>query len=236
MQLKESNKVLVVAAHPDDEVLGCGGTLAKLIAANVEGYVVILGEGITSRYDERTKGMKSKELQALKGCVSKAAKILGVKKTFSFDFPDNRFDSVALLDIVKVIEKVKNEVRPETLLTHYRNDLNVDHRITYNAVLTACRPLRGETVKKIYSFELLSSTEWNYPNSFTPNIYIDISESIGKKVEALKAYKSEIRDWPHPRSAEAVEILAQKRGFEIGLDYAEAFMLVRDIRRGKVVI
>ena len=154
---------------------------------------------------------------------------MGVRETFIHNFPDNRFDIVALLDIVKVIEKVKREIKPGVVYTHHRGDLNIDHRITYEAVLTACRPIKGETVKEIYNFEVPSSTEWNFPNTFSPNVYIDISGAIDKKVKAMKAYKGEIREWPHPRSAEAIKILVRKRGCEVGLDIAEAFELVRKI-------
>jgi len=225
-------KILVVAAHPDDEVLGCGGTIAKLSrvrGGGAEVYLLILGEGMTSRYEKREKGMQSMELKKLKSNINAAVKILGIKKTFVHDFPDNRFDSVALLDIVKVVERVKSEVKPDVIYTHHRGDLNIDHRATYDAVLTACRPIQGETVREIYSFEVLSSTEWNYPNSFSPNAYVDISESIDKKIAAMKAYKSELKDWPHPRSGKAIEVLAQQRGCEVGLEYAEAFELIRKI-------
>lgn len=224
-----NKKILIIAAHPDDEVLGCGGTIAKFgRERGVEVYTLILGEGVTSRYEKRETGVKSKELKELKGCINKAAKILGVKKIFVLDFPDNRFDTVALLDIVKAIEKVKDEIKPHIVYTHYRGDLNIDHRITYEAVLTACRPVKSETVREIYSFEVPSSTEWNYPNTFCPNVYVDISETIGRKVEALGAYKSETRAWPHPRSVKAIKNLAQKRGCEVGFDYGEAFELVRN--------
>lgn len=222
-------RILVIAAHPDDEVLGCGGTIAKHAAEEADVYTIILGEGVTSRFPKREEGLKSKELKELKSYINKAAKILGVKKTFTFGFPDNRFDTVALLDIVKVIEKVKNEVKPEIVYTHHWGDLNIDHRITYDTVLSACRPIKGETVQKIYSFEIPSSTEWNYPNTFSPNVYVDISETINKKIEAMKAYKSEIRKWPHPRSIEAIRVLACKRGYEVGLEKAEGFKLVRSI-------
>lgn len=222
--------VLVVAAHPDDEVLGCGGTIVKLVREDNEVSVLILGEGVTSRFNKRMEGRKSQDLKKLKASISRAKKILGVKKTFLFNFPDNKFDSVPLLDIVKVIEKVKGEVKPDEIYTHHRNDLNIDHRITFNAVLTACRPLTEEMVKEIYSFEIPSSTEWNYPYVFSPNTFVDITEAIGKKIEALKCYTSELRKFPHPRSEKSIKAIARHRGSMAGLNYAEAFEAVRIIR------
>jgi LmbE family N-acetylglucosaminyl deacetylase len=168
----------------------------------------------------------------LKKQVNKANKILGVKKTIVFDFPDNRFDTVSLLDIVKAIEKVKKEINPNIVFTHHCGDLNIDHRITFNAVLTAFRPLKEETVKEIYSFEVPSSTEWNVSSStcFVPNYFIDVSGSFKTKIRAMKEYKSEIRDFPHPRSPEAIKINAKRRGLQVGLELSEAFEIVRLIR------
>jgi len=220
---------LIIAAHPDDEVLGCGGTVAKLVEKGYEAFTLILGEGVTSRDVKRKREIRENEIMSLKQQVLEANKILGVKEVFTFDFPDNRFDSVDLLDIVKTIEKIKNEVKPEIVFTHYEYDLNIDHQITYKAVMTAFRPLREETVKKIYSFEVLSSTEWSYTQGFIPNVYFNIEDTIEKKIEAMRKYKNELRDYPHPRSIEGIKIKAQQRGLEVGLKYAEAFKLVREI-------
>ena len=218
-------KILIIAAHPDDEVLGCGGTIAKL-SSNNDIYTLILGEGITSRNisDEE----KKKELKELKKQSAEANKLLGVKRVFFENFPDNKFDTIPLLNIIKSIEKVIQKIKPEEIFTHHYGDLNIDHQLTHRAVLAAVRPVGSPIVKKILSFEVLSSTEWNYQNQnniFTPNIYI--SETLNKKLEAMKCYKSEIRNYPHPRSLEGIKILAQKRGLEAGLKFAEAFTLVR---------
>ena len=223
------SKVLVVAAHPDDEVLGCGGTIAKL-SPNVDIYTLILGEGITSR--DISDEEKKEELKELKKQSEEANKILGVKKVFFENFPDNKFDTVPLLDIIKRIEDYISKIKPDIIYTHHYGDLNVDHRITFNAVLTACRPQENSIVKMIYTFEVLSSTEWNNQtqcNIFIPNTYIDILKTIDKKLEAMQCYKGEIRDYPHPRSLEGMKILAQKRGLEVGLKFAEAFCLLREI-------
>ena len=222
--MKKKN-ILIVAAHPDDEVLGCGGTISRLINEGYEVFTVILGEGITSR--NYSSKFKKKELQELKNQMYKANKILGVRKVFNFNLKDNQLDTIPLLEIVKKIEKINNEIKPEIIFTHYKNDLNIDHKITYDAVITATRPVIDEPVKTIYSFEILSSTEWNYPLSFSPNFFFDITKTISKKIEAMKIYKSEIRDFPHPRSLEGIELNAKMWGLKAGLKFAEAFQLVR---------
>ena len=223
-------KVLSILAHPDDEVLGCGGTIARLSKKGNEIYVLILGEGITSRDDIRDKQKRKSEILALRRQAEKANKLLGIKKIFFYDFPDNRFDTVPFLDIVKVIEKIKNQIKPEIIFTHYEKDLNIDHQITYKAVITATRPLEKENVKEIYSFEIPSSTEWSYPLSFSPNMFYDISETIDVKIKALKEYKSELKKYPYPRSLEGVELTAKNWGMKVGLNYAEAFKIVRIVK------
>jgi LmbE family N-acetylglucosaminyl deacetylase len=223
------DRVLVIAAHPDDEVLGCGGTISKLIKEGCKVYTLILGEGITSRDAKRDKSKRASEIKNLKKQTAEANKILGVEKVFTFDFPDNRFDTVPLLDIVKKVEEVKKQVKPTIIFTHHHNDLNVDHIITRKAALTATRPMKNETVKTIYAFEILSSTEWNYPLSFSPNVFFDVSKTFKLKTKALKCYKDELRKPPHPRSLEAIELNAKMWGPKAGAEYAEAFELVRQI-------
>lgn len=226
-------KILVIAAHPDDEVLGCGGTIAKLAKQGNDVHVLILGEGVTSRDDKRNRAGRVEDIQQLKRQAEKAHRLLGIKKTFLYDFPDNRFDTVSLLDIVKTIEKVKKGTMPEIVFTHHRGDLNIDHQITFKAVLTAFRPVKGERVRGIYSFEVPSSTEWNAPSLsdyFMPNYFSDISKTLAQKIRAVKEYKSEIRAFPHPRSVESVQVYAKRWGIQVGLSAAEAFEIVRIIR------
>jgi len=162
--------------------------------------------------------------------IEKANSVINIKKTFIENFPDNRFDSVDLLDIVKAILKVKEEIKPDIIFTHYENDLNIDHQITYQAVVTATRPMEDESVKEIYSFEVLSSTEWNYPLSFSPDLFFDISETIKLKKEAMKQYNSELCQFPHPRSIEGIELNAKYHGMRVGKAYVEAFKTVRVIK------
>lgn len=224
-----SKLILVIVAHPDDEVLGCGGTIAKHARRGDEVHCLVLGEGITSRYNQQ--GWASlDELKQLKSEAKQAADILGIKRVFFRDFPDNRFDTVPLLKIVKAIEEVKQELKPDIIYTHHQGDLNIDHQITFKAVLTACRPMKNEGVREIYSFEIPSSTEWNSPDAgtyFTPNVFVDISETFSKKIDAMKAYKGESREYPHPRSPEALEIIAKRWGVSVGRELVEAFKLIR---------
>jgi LmbE family N-acetylglucosaminyl deacetylase len=228
--MKKANKILIAAAHPDDEMLGCGGTAARWVKEGNQVYTLILGEGITSRDDTRQREKREAEITQLKKQIHQANAVLGVKEVFTYDFPDNRFDSVPLLDIVKVIENIKNKVKPGIVFTHYEQDLNIDHRITYRAVLTAMRPTAGETVKEIYSFEVLSSTEWNFPLRFSPDVFFDISETIDMKLAAMEKYQSELREYPHPRSLKGIRLNAEQWGMKTGLKYAEAFKLVRLVK------
>ena len=217
-----NKKILIIVAHPDDEVLGCFGTISRLIQEGYEAYTLILGEGKTSRGECVTVDFQDE--------ISKANSAIGIKKVFTCNFPDNRFDSVDLLDIVKEIEKIKLELKPDIIFTHYKNDLNIDHRITYQAVLTTTRPMQYETVKEIYSFEILSSTEWNYPLSFSPDTFFDISDTLGKKIDAMKEYHSELCQYPHPRSLKGIELNAKYWGMRVGIQYAEAFKSVRVLK------
>jgi len=225
-----SKKILIVAAHPDDEVLGCFGTTARLIKEGYEAYTLILGEGKTSRDEQRVVKNRKDDIKVLNTEIQKANNTIGIKKIFIESFPDNRFDSIDLLDIVKVIEKIKNEIKPDIIFTHYENDLNIDHRLTYQAVITATRPIKNESVKEIYSFEILSSTEWKYPLSFSPDVFFDISDAINLKIDAMKEYKSELRKYPHPRSLEGIELNAKYWGMKVEKSYIEAFKSVRVIK------
>jgi len=210
--------------------LGCAGTVARLIQEGYEAFTLILGEGVVSRDEKRDRRKNAKKIIALRKEAKKANELLGVKKVFLLDFPDNSFDSVPLIDIVKAVEKVKNQIRPNIVFTHYEKDLNIDHQLVYRAVITATRPLPNEVVKEIYSFEVLSSTEWSYPSEFSADVFFDISQSIDTKLRAMKAYKSELREYPHPRSLEGVKLVSKNWAMKVGLYYAEAFKLVRAVR------
>jgi len=232
--MKNNKIVLIIASHPDDEVLGCGGTINKMSTEGHRVHILILGEGLTSRNTKRDMRVFQKKLNQLHKEVGKATKILGAASCEILNYPDNRFDSIDLLDIVKSIEIKKNIIKPDIIFTHHSEDLNIDHRITFQAVLTACRPLKNESVKEIYSFEIASSTEWQTQKPeymFCPTQYVKLNESnLMKKIMAMEIYSSEKRKYPHPRSPEAIKILAQYRGVNIGVEFAECFEVVRRIK------
>lgn len=229
IMVANKNTILVVVAHPDDEVLGCGGTIAKEVSLGREVFVLILGDGETSRDEE---GDIKKKIKQKQNFAQKASSIMGVKKLFLEKLPDNKFDSLPLLDIVKLVEKYLAIVKPDTIFTHHLGDLNIDHRLTFQAVLTATRPQPGCFIKKIFSFEVLSSTEWQVKKNglmFCPNYYSNITDFFDKKIEALSIYEKELRAYPHPRSIQGVEVLAKYRGIESGYNFAEAFQLIRQL-------
>ncbi len=214
---------LIVAAHPDDEVLGAGGTIARLTSEGEEVHIAILGEGGTSR-DEGT-------VTALRRQVAQAAEHLGTPNVSHFTLPDQRFDTVPLLEITQIVESLISMVKPDTIFTHHRGDLNLDHQITHRAVLTACRPIPDAYVRKLYAFETPSSTEWAFGSpAFAPNVFVGIGAYLQTKISAMQVYESEVRKVPHPRSPEMLGALAFYRGAQAGLSAAEAFELVRAVR------
>ena len=223
------SKILVVAAHPDDELLGVGGTVRRHVNNGDEVYALILGEGQTSRWALRGEADKD-VVDSLHEDSRKAAEIIGFTDIFFESLPDNRFDSVAMLDVVKVVEGYVERICPNIIYTHHGGDLNVDHRITHEAVLTATRPIGDMPVREVYGFETVSSTEWNFAsreNAFVPQKYVDITDTFECKINALGAYRSEMREYPHPRSTKTLEALAVVRGSTAGLMMAEAFEVIR---------
>jgi LmbE family N-acetylglucosaminyl deacetylase len=220
-------KILVVAAHPDDEVLGCGGTMSRLSSESSEVFVLILGEGVTSRDCCRDAASREKDLRELHQAAQRANSLLGVKEVFFETLPDNRFDSLDLLDVVKVVEGYVAELEPEWVFTHSGDDLNKDHRITFQSVLTATRPLPGHFLRGVFSFPILSSTEWNFEKAFNPNFFVDIENSLDVKTRAMSCYPSELREWPHPRSLQTIEHHARLFGSFVGKGAAEPFRIVR---------
>jgi LmbE family N-acetylglucosaminyl deacetylase len=222
--------ILILAAHPDDEVLGCGGTIAKLANDGATIHVAFLADGVFSRVGNSID--QDEELHIRRSAAQKSCEILGVKSVSFGEFPDNRMDTVALLDITRELEGLLTKHKPEMIFTHHSGDVNIDHRRMHEATVTACRPQPGHPVKTLLNFEVPSSTEWQLSGSapiFAPNWFVDISDTLDQKLAALDFYSSELRDWPHPRSRQAIEHLARWRGASVGVDAAEAFMLGRKL-------
>jgi len=231
-----NKRILVVVAHPDDEVLGLGATMYRLIKEN--GCVVravILGEGITSRSNRRDTEKWNKQLKIHKANIETARKYIGYESIGVYDFPDNRFDSIALLDIIKVVESEKDAFIPDVIFTHHGGDVNVDHQKTFEAVITATRPMAHEKTYAILTFETMSGTEWRAssdPRHFLPNLIVEISEDgLEAKCKAMESYEFEKRTYPHPRSTKALKVRAQMWGVANGIKLAEAFQVIRLIER-----
>jgi LmbE family N-acetylglucosaminyl deacetylase len=223
-----SKSVLVVAAHPDDETLGMGGTIARHCAEGDRVQVLFLANGVGSR------GADTASVQRRQVAATEACGLLGATVAGFLDFPDNAFDSVPLLTIIQAIEQVKRRLEPSLVYTHHGGDLNIDHRLACQAVLTAFRPQPGEVCGEIYSFEVNSATEWSHPSlgaAFAPDTYVEVSAFRAQLLDAYRCYREELLPDPHARSPRALEIALERRGREVGLEAAEAFMTLRRIIR-----
>jgi len=228
--------VLVLAAHPDDEVLGCGGTIIKHVERDDEISIVILGDGITSRYKTEELNTKKvrEEVKIITEQSKEVAKFLSVK--YIKNYNDNfcvRFDTKGTLHFTHIIEDEIKKLCPDIIYTHHYGDNNKDHRIVFEALMPAVRPVGEKRISQILSFETPSSTEWNAQitkNVFLPNYFVPFEkETIDKKIKAMSLYSTEFRDFPHPRSSKAIESVARYRGIMCGYEYAEAFSVVREI-------
>ena len=227
--------VLVVAAHPDDEVLGCGGTIAKHAEQGDEVHVVIMAEGEMARpeFHQKDQSTQNFELKRLHQCCVDANQVLGTKMVHMLGMPDNQLDTLSRLEIVQKLEKIIDQIKPSVIYCHHPGDLNVDHRRVCEAVVTACRPIPGMQVTRILSFEVLSSTEWGVKglnSGFEPNYFNNIEFQLEKKLRALDFYQSEMREWPHTRSLKTAEYLMRVRGAQVGYQAAEAFCILREIQ------
>ena len=233
MKFYKGQKILVVAAHPDDEVLGCGGTIARARSFGASVAVQFLGEGISARfpvgeYDSPEFQKQTKiRIEGSKNALNE----LGVT---DYEFGSclcGQFDSYPLISIVKDIERKLEEYRPDILLTHNPSEVNIDHRLTYEAVEVACRPTREYIPDDIYTFEIPCSGSWTFDSTFKPNVFVDINNNWGTKLKAWECYEGESRPFPFPRSIEGLKTIAQYRGLMSNLILAEAFRLVRGVTR-----
>ncbi len=227
------NKILVVCAHPNDAVLGCGATLALHTQRGDQVRVLVMADGWTSRVSSLEKAKDTVDLDVIEAQANTALKKIGVDHGEYLRFPDNRLDVVPLLDLVKSIEKVKRKYIPDILYTNSPYDLSVDQQKTFRAVITAFRPQPGDNRTELLCFEVPSSTEW-HPlgggNVFTPNYFVDVTDTLALKISAFAELSYEVRAWPHPRSLEAIEYQAKSRGAAIGVNAAETFMLMRTVK------
>ena len=225
MSVPQPKNILVVAAHPDDEVLGCGATTTKHVTAGDTVAVLIMGEGVLAR-----KEVKDRRdlLEKLWQDARAANDLLGVRRLILKDLPDNKINAIPLLDIVHMIEEIVAEVKPAIVYTHHHGDVNIDHQTISKAMQAVCRPMASTSIDHVYAFEIASATHWNFRHEapFCPTVFVDVTNAIEKKIEVLKRYTSEIREFPHPRSPEFLRALAQVRGGQVGFKYAEAFELV----------
>ncbi len=227
-----SNAVGVIAAHPDDEVLGCGGTVARMGSEGRAVHILLMADGETARVSGAGQTIDPGRLAARNAAAEAASEILSCASVEVLTLPDNRLDGLELLDVVKYIVAFVQRYQPLTVLTHHGGDVNVDHRVVHDAVITACRPQPRNPVKELLFFEVPSSTEWRPLGSaeaFNPNWFVDISTTLAAKLEALQPYEAELRAFPHPRSLQAVDALARWRGATVGVEAAEAFVLGRKL-------
>jgi N-acetylglucosamine malate deacetylase 1 len=228
--MQQQKTVVVIAAHPDDEVLGCGGTIARMAGEGCPVHILFMADGETSRSADPGQTFPQARLIARNEAASIACAVLGCTSVDTLSLPDNRLDRLELLDLVRRVETFVRRYQPTTVLTHHSGDVNIDHRLVHDAVVTATRPQPGHSVRELLFFEVPSSTEWRPVSSaepFNPNWFVDISSALPKKLEALQAYQAEMRDFPHPRSVKAIEALARWRGATVGVEAAEAFILGR---------
>jgi LmbE family N-acetylglucosaminyl deacetylase len=225
MNVIMQKNILIIAPHPDDEVLGCGATIAKYASLGHTLYVLVATRGSKNLYtDDRIENVRNEALNA--------HNVLGVTKTFFLDFPAPELDTVPISDISREISKIIAEFKINVLFLPHRGDIHNDHKVIFNAGLVAARPVGNYTVKDIYCYETLSETEWAAPfadDAFIPNLYIDISDSMHLKIEAIKCFKSQLKEFPNPRSIETIEALAKFRAATVGFKSAEAFMIIRQI-------
>lgn len=223
---KERNKVLVIAPHPDDEVLGCGGTIVKHVRGGDEVYLCIVTKAYPPEWPEAEIKERREEVLRVNG-------ILGIKKTYFLDLPAVKLDTIPRKELNDAISQIVNEAQPEVVYIPHRGDVNQDHRLVFESTMVAVRPLPGSGIRKVLCCETLSGTEWAAPfagDAFVPNVYVDISDTLETKLKAMAAYQTELKEYPHPRSLEAISTQARFRGSAVGVPAAEAFMLIREIR------
>jgi LmbE family N-acetylglucosaminyl deacetylase len=219
------DRVLVVGAHPDDEILGAGGCLAKHVADGDDVHAIVVADGAASRYPPEM-------VQVLEKQAVRAAETIGFASLRTLALPDQRLDALALVDITQLLEAELDAIDPTVVYSHFPGDVNSDHGVVARAMWTACRPYARQSLRRFAVFETPSSTEWAWPlpgSSLGPNLYVDVTTTIDVKIAAMECYESELRDYPHPRSARALRERAGYWGSHVGRPAAEPFRILRDI-------
>ncbi len=226
------NKIMIVAAHPDDDILGCGGIMQKYSKSGSIIKVIFIGEGSSCRFEKPDSKDALKEIEKRNEDGRNALNFLGIEKYEFYNLPCGRLDQVPQIEINKILEKEISDFKPDSVFTHSKCDANNDHKIIFESTIVATRPNSKFTVEKLYSYEVLSSSEWNFGSTFAPNFFEQLSkENIEKKIQAMQFYDSELQPFPHPRSEEGISTLASFRGIQSGFKYAEAFRLIRKIQK-----
>ncbi|MGH3166203.1 MAG: PIG-L deacetylase family protein [Trebonia sp.] len=221
----ERSRVVVIAAHPDDELLGAGGTLIRHVRDGDETHAIIVADGAGSRYPAELASTLEKQAR-------RAAEIIGFASLRFLSLPDQRLDTVPLIALTQTLESVLGDIAPDTVYTHFPEDVNADHRLVAKCAWTACRPYAQTGVRRFAVFETPSSTEWAWPitgTEFRPSLYVDVSDTLPAKIEAMECYETELRDYPHPRSSRALRERAAYWGSHVGRLAAEPFMMLREV-------
>lgn len=225
-------RVLIIAAHPDDEVLGVGGTIARHVDKGDEVFILMVTEGSSTQYKNQAGKIQQKKLE-----LEKVKETLGITEVIYLDLPDMKLDTIPKADLNEQVAKAALNIKPEIVYTHFYGDINNDHQVVFEATMVAVRPIGDYSVRRVLAYNTPSSTEWSAQTSnnvFLPNVYVDITDYLPKKIEAMKQYQSELRSYPHPRSLESLNQVAKFWGKHIGVDAAEPFMLIREIEKGEV--
>ncbi len=224
-------KILIIVAHPDDEVLGCGGMISKFRKLDIDFKIIFIAEGSTCRFNHSNSFKAKEEIRKRNNYAVDVMEFLGIKKYKFYNLTCGRLDQIPIIEINKIIETNIREYCPDAIFTHSLSDCNNDHKIIYNSTLMATRPVFNNNVMNLYSYEIQSSSEWNFENQFQPNYFIKLEEDDLKiKIESINMYKSEIKQYPFPRSSIGIKTLAMYRGMQVGVKYAEAFKLIREIQ------
>lgn len=218
-------RILAIAAHPDDEVIGAGGTLARHVAEGDEVYWCVVTEAHSPRWPEEVRVQARRQ-------VDQVQQVLGIREVFFCGFTTVALNTVPYIDLCSALQRVVDEVQPEVVYTTPGSDINLDHRLVYEATLVATRPLPGSCVRRVLSYEVSTTARYGLPagsSGFEPNVFVDISRYLDKKLEVMRCYEAELRTYPHPRSLRGIRLLAEERGLSIGLGAAECFRLVREL-------